>query len=160
VAAIFVAGEQHRGGEGRVVRSVGEILTLYGHAVVVVVASSGFVGRATGEPVTGVNLHAGLVGRHCETAACIVVGEDGNNLNFAGSVIIHGPAIVVSLAVDKSREFQFYLCSKRFGLGEVHGRTSHRHKHAFGNEGAVGGQIVGCPECEFFAQNGAGVVTG
>ena len=41
-AAVGLAGAELRGGEGRVVGRIGQVLALYGHAVVVVIAAAGF----------------------------------------------------------------------------------------------------------------------
>ena len=40
-AAVGLAGAEFRGGEGRVVGRIGQVLALYGHAVVVAVGTAG-----------------------------------------------------------------------------------------------------------------------
>ena len=44
-AAVGLAGAEFRGGEGRVVGCIGQVLALNGYAVVVVIAAAGFADR-------------------------------------------------------------------------------------------------------------------
>ena len=83
-------------------RRVGEILAFDSHAVVVVVAASGLVCGASCEPVSGVDLYAGLVGVDGETSSGIVVRKDCYSLDVTGLPAVDSPAVVIAFAVYKN----------------------------------------------------------
>ena len=77
VAEVGLGGADEGGGEVGVIGGVGEVLTFDGDAVVVAVRTSRFAGGASGEPVAGVDLDAGLVGTYGEGTACGFVVQHG-----------------------------------------------------------------------------------
>lgn len=114
VAFVFLSGSQHCRGESLYVGSVGEILTLYCHTVIVVVAAACLVDRAAGKPATCIYLHAGHVCADFEHASRFAVGKHCHYLSTAWLELVDYPAVVVAFAKFKGGEGQLDIAADLF----------------------------------------------
>ena len=160
-AVVGLAGGEGLRREVGLVGSVGESLHLDGYAVIVLVAAAALVLGRAGQPVAGVDLHAGLVGADAErTARFLGLQHHGVLYHLARFPAAHHPAVVVALADLQSGEIGLDIASDFLGHGEIHGRSGHRILGAEGYLHFVGRQVCRSGQAHGVAKHAARIVAG
>ena len=93
-----LAGTQNRCLVVRLVRGVGTVLALDGHALIVKITAAALSARAAGQPVSGVHLNSGLGGQHFQLAAAFGGVQDRGRLKLPRLIARNQPAVIVSLS--------------------------------------------------------------
>lgn len=157
-AVVCVAGTQCGVGESGPVGCVRIVLAFDGDGVVVVVMMAALAKRGTCEPVARIDLNAGRIGVYVECAARAGAVKLGLKDDVARLIVVHGPAVVVALAVYEGREVGFDIAAEWLGRGEIHWRTLNRTQLAGGDKGRIGGQVARCIQAQSVVEYTSGVV--
>ena len=135
------------------------MLAFDGYSIVVLIRAAAFAHKATGEPVSGIDLHGGLGGKNLQVAAGNGAPQFRGRGKLSGHITVYQITVVITLAILQSGEIRMDVLTKLFGLNEVHWSSGNIGRFSKRNQRGVCGQILGGVELKLMVQNAAGALS-